>query len=226
MRTTLAAAVVIGVSSIASAGMTFREWIDTHSMAVNSAANEWYATTGLNGPLMASSGTASWYSPGLPSSTPLFGPLTEVGGSGGAAGPATFPGVFVHPGSAVPAVLVYAPQSKVVIEAITVHAELIINGLSGNGVKVSVNALIDGTASAVGGTGLISGTGDHYFTYAFANPVAMEPGDKVRILFSDNASFLYDHVNFDVWASEVPAPGAMALLAGAGLVAGRRRRGA
>lgn len=224
MRTTLAAAVVIGASSIASAGMTFREWIDINSMAANSAANEWHATTGLNGPLMASSGTASWYSPGQPANTPLFGPLTEIGGSGGAAGPATFPGVFVHPGSAVPAVLVYAPKSTIVIEAITVHAELIINGLSGNGVKVSVNALIDGTASAVGGTGLISGKGDHYFTYAFASPVTMEPGDKVRILFSDNASYLYDHVNFDVWASVVPAPGAMALLAGAGLVAGRRRR--
>ena len=89
-----ASAVLLGcVVSSASADMTnFRDWVDANGMATNSTSNLWYGTSGLGGPMMASTGSG-WNSPGYPVNTPMIGGAVAVGSNGGAAGTATFEGL-------------------------------------------------------------------------------------------------------------------------------------
>lgn len=198
----------------------FRDWVDANGLATNSTSNLWYGTTGVGGSLMTTDGS-SWYSPGQPFGTPLMGPLTSVGSDNGAAGPATFDGIWVHPGSGIPAVLVFAPQSSMWVSGMAVHSELILNGLSGNGVTISVLATIGGVTTNLGTTTL-TGTSDQLDVFSFGGLVQMNAGDTFKVVFGDNGSYLYDHVNFNAWL--VPGPGGLAaltLLAGA---RGRRRR--
>ncbi|MFO0961447.1 MAG: hypothetical protein U0625_00920 [Phycisphaerales bacterium] len=213
---------LLGIAPLAGADMTnFRDWIDANGLATNSTSNLWYGTTGVGGALMASGGN-SWYSPGYPFGTPLFGPLTEPGSDNGAAGPATFSGVWAHPGSGVPAALVFAPQSATWASGMSVRSELILNGLSGNGVTITVLGNIGGNAYNFGTTTL-TGTNDQTDFFSFGGPVQLSAGDTISVVIGDNGSYLYDHVNFNAWL-DVPAPGSIALLLAGGL-ARRRRRG-
>ncbi|HYF14691.1 MAG TPA: PEP-CTERM sorting domain-containing protein [Phycisphaerales bacterium] len=222
MRFTLSAACALAMSSAALADMTnFRDWVDANSFATNSTSNLWYGTTGLGGPLMAP-GT-SWISAGQPFSTPLIGPLVSPGSEPGAAGPATFDGSWVHPGNGIPAVLTFAPQAPTLVGAVHVHTELIANGLSGNGITIQVLTTIGGVTTNHGQTFLGGTVSDQVDEFNLPAPTVLSPGDTVAILFGDNGSYLYDHVNFNAWMSPIPAPGSVALL-GAGLVVAARRR--
>lgn len=212
----------LGVAAAnAAADMTnFRDWVDANGLATNSTSNLWYGTAGVDGGLMTAD-TSSWYTPGQPFGTPLMGPLTSVGSDNGAAGPATFDGIWVHPGSGLPAVLVFAPQSSMWVSGMAVHSELILNGLSGNGVTITVLATIGGVTTNLGTTTL-TGTSDQLDVFSLGGLVQMNAGDSFKVVFGDNGSYLYDHVNFNAWL--VPGPGGLAtltLLAGA---RGRRRR--
>lgn len=215
------AAVALAATHAHAVITDFRAWLDVHGSAVNSSSNDWYGTTGLNGPLMAASPT-QWYSPGQPVNTPILAVPVDPGTNSGAAGPATFAGTFVHPGSGVPAVLVFAPQSPVVFGGMSVHSELIVNGLSGNGVSIAVHATISGVTTNLGSIDL-AGTADDRLDH-FLLPggvVTMQPGDRVQIVIGDRGSYLYDHVNLNAWVT-VPAPGAATAMVA--LVLARRRR--
>lgn len=206
----------------ASASMTnFRDWVDANSFATNSTSNLWYGTTGVGGPLMA--GGESWITPGVQFQTPLIGPTTSPGSDPGAAGPATFNGVWVHTGASVPAVLMFAPQSDTVIGIVNVHSELITNGLSGNGITISVTTIIGGVETHRGTTTLAGTADDRMDLFSLGQPRTLQAGDAIRIEFGNNGSYLFDHVNFNVWMT-VPAPGLGAALLGPALLGLRRRR--
>ena len=72
-------------------------------------------------------------------------------------------------------------------------------------------------------TTLAGTSSDQTDLFAFGSGVTLGVGDKVMIAFGDRGNYTYDHVNFNAWLT-VPAPGAIALLAAAGLVGASRRR--
>lgn len=201
--------------------MSFRGWLDANPTTPNSASNTWYGTRGINGALMSSNGSY-WLSPGFPSQTPVLGLRTSVGSDTGAAGPATFAGSWVHPGPGIDAVLTFAPSVPTLLGRVSVHSELIANGLSGNGVTISVYTSVSGVSSSLG-TVVIGGTSsDRLDNFDF--PVTtFQPGDRIYIAFGDNGSYFYDHVNFDA-ALSIPAPGLAGIASVSALVLARRRR--
>lgn len=199
----------------------FRDWLTANPSTPNSTANEWYGTIGLGGAMMTTNGSY-WYSPGYPNSTPLIGLRTTVGSDNGAAGPATFDGAWVHSGPGVPAVLVFAPTVSTWVGAMNIQSELIANGLSGNGITITVYSTIAGNTTSLGTTTL-TGTNSQIDTFNLPTLTQLNAGDSLSIAFGDNGSYLFDHVNFNAWIT-VPTPGAAALFALAGLVTSRRRR--
>ncbi len=218
------ALVVCSVCAIASAAnadiIDFRDWLDANPATPNSTANEWYGTRGVNGAMLTDVGGA-WTSPGFPNGTPILGARTEIGSDNGAAGPATFPGFWAHPGSGVETVLVFEPNAPIWIGAVGVQSELILNGLSGNGVTISAYATLSGVTSSLG-TVTLTGTDDRTDLFNLPSLTLFQPTDQIHIAIGDNGSFLYDHVNFNAWIT-IPAPGSTVLLAGLGLLARRRR---
>ncbi len=203
--------------------LNFRQWLDAHPTTPNATSNEWFGTMGMGGALMTSDGT-QWSSPGQPFSTPLMAYRTSVGSDNGAAGPATFDGSWVHPGSGIPAVLVFAPTTATWVGAMNVRSELIANGLSGNGITITVYATVGGNTTALGTTTL-TGTNAQLDTFNLPSLTLLNVGDRLSIAFGDNGSYLYDHVNFNAWVS-IPAPSAAVLLGFTGVIAMRRRRNA
>ncbi|CAG0980369.1 hypothetical protein PHYC_01734 [Phycisphaerales bacterium] len=198
----------------------FRSWLDTNGFGTNNASNLWQGRVGsATGSFMSSAGT-SWVTVGPQFSVPLMGPLINIGGENGAAGPATFDGLWAHPGAGVPAVLVFAPQAPTFVDGMTVHSELIANGLSGNGVQFTVYATVGGNTGSLGTTTL-TGVTDRLDVFALPSTTLLNPGDTLSLYISDNGNYLYDHVNFNAVIA-VPAPSSIAL-AGV-LIAARRRR--
>ncbi|HLP83981.1 MAG TPA: hypothetical protein VK157_06490 [Phycisphaerales bacterium] len=223
-RTSLgvAAAAVLACGSAHADILNYRDWLTANPTTPNSTANEWYGTIGLGGPMMATDGSY-WYSPGYPALTPLLGLRTTVGSDNGAAGPATFDGSWVHPGSGVPAVLVFAPTIATAVGGMDIRSELIANGLSGNGITITVYATIGGNTSTLGTTTLASISTSVLDSFNLPNVTTLNPGDSLSVAFGDNGSYLFDHMNFNAWIT-VPTPGATALLAIGALAAARRRR--
>ncbi len=223
MRYTVHAGVVLTAmtASVAHADITsFRGWLDANPTTPNSASNTWYGTRGVNGAMMTSDGSA-WTSPGFPNGTPLTALRTSVGSDNGAAGPATFAGSWVHPGPGIDAVVTFAPSAPTQLGRVTVHSELIANGLSGNGVTISVYTTISGVTTAHGSIVLVGTASDQFNDFDFPLTI-FQPGDRVHIAFGDNGSYLFDHVNFDATVT-IPAPG-VAGMAGVAVIALARRR--
>lgn len=202
--------------------LNYRDWLDANPSTPNSAANEWYGTIGLGGGMMTSNGSY-WLSPGYPASTPLLGLRTSVGSDPGAAGPATFEGSWVHPGSGVPAVLVFAPSVATLVGGMNVQSELIANGLTGNGISITVYATIAGNTTSLGSTTLAGSSTVQLDAFNLPSATLLNPGDSMSIAFGDNGSYLFDHANFNAWIT-IPTPGAAVMLGLGGLLAARRRR--
>lgn len=218
----VAVASVVAASPSLASMTNFRDWVDVNGFATNSTSNLWYGQSGVGGPMMAANGS-SWTSPWAQHSTPLIGPITSPGSDNGAAGPATFDGLWVHPGSGVPAVLMFAPQAATVVGIVNVHSELIANGLSGNGVTISVTTSIGGVETSRGTT-ILAGTADERFDeFSLGHTQTLQAGDWIRIAFGDNGSFLFDHVNFNAWMT-IPAPASLGVLLAPALLGARRRR--
>lgn len=220
----LTSAVIVGLAgSIAQAEiLDLRQWVDANGFTNNVATNTWQGRRiDAAGALMA--GGASWTSPGFPSGTPLLGPLTSPGSDPGAAGPATFNGLWVHPGSGTAAAAVFAPQTPVWAGGVSVHWEYIANGASSNGVRLSVQATIGGVTSNLGSPIVLGTVNDQTDFFALPSVIQMQPGDSIAVIFDDNGSYLFDHVNFNATIG-IPAPGAMAGVLVIGLAAARRRR--
>lgn len=218
----VAAAAALVCGSARADILNYRDWLDANPTTPNSTANEWYGTIGLGGPMMTSDGT-TWASPGYPANTPLLALRTFVGSDNGAAGPATFEGSWVHPGSGVPAVLVFAPSVATLVGGMDIRSELIANGLSGNGITITVYATIGGSTSTLGTTSLGGISTSVLHSFNLPNVTTLNPGDSLSVAFGDNGSYLFDHVNFNAWIT-IPTPGAAAVLGLGGLLAVRRRR--
>lgn len=123
----------------------------------------------------------------------------------------------------MPAYLVFSPQSALLVGGMTIRSELILNGLSGNGVRISVEAYIGGVTTSLG-TITLTGTNDRTDVFALPTPVIMQPGDSLSMVVDDNGSYLFDHVNFNAVVT-VPGPGTgVAMLAVVGMGLGQRRR--
>jgi hypothetical protein len=220
---------LIGILSSAAAAcgsahadiLNYRDWLSANPTTPNSTANAWYGTIGLGGPMMTTDGSF-WSSPGYPNGTPLLGLRTTIGSDNGAAGPATFNGSWAHSGPGVPAVLVFAPTVATWVGGMNVQSELIFNGLSGNGVTITVYATIAGNTTSLGTTTL-TGVDTRFDSFNLANPTLLNAGDSISVAFGDNGSYLFDHVNFNATIS-IPAPSAAAVLGLGGLLAARRRR--
>ncbi|MDX2119022.1 MAG: hypothetical protein SFY96_12645, partial [Planctomycetota bacterium] len=217
-----AAVVLVALSGAAAQAdvLNFRDWLNAHPSTPNATSNEWFGTAGLGGGLMSSDST-QWYTPGQPFSTPLMAYRTAVGSDNGAAGPATFDGSWVHPGSGIPAVLVFAPTVSTWVGAMNVRSELIANGLSGNGITITVYATIAGNTTSLGTTTL-TGTDARLDTFNLSSLTLLNPGDRLSIAFGDNGTYLYDHVNFNAWVT-IPAPSAALAVGVLGVIAPRRR---
>lgn len=218
----VAAAAALVCGSAHADILNYRDWLDANPTTPNSTANEWYGTIGLSGPMMTSDGTA-WISPGYPANTPILALRTSVGSDNGAAGPATFAGSWVHPGAGVPAVLVFAPSVATWVGGMDVRSELIANGLTGNGITITVYATIAGNTSTLGTTSLAGISTSVLNSFNLPNATTLNPGDSLSIAFGDNGSYLFDHMNFNAWIT-IPTPGVAALLGLGGLAATRRRR--
>lgn len=221
----LSAAACTGLASSAALAddYNFRDWIGANGFTNNSGTALWQGRTGSRTGTLMTPSTSNWSSPSLSFGTPLIGPLTIPGSDNGAAGPATFNGTWVHPGSGVPAYLVFSPQSALLVGGMTIRSELILNGLSGNGVRISVEAYIGGVTTSLG-TITLTGTNDRTDVFALPTPVIMQPGDSLSMVVDDNGSYLFDHVNFNAVVT-VPGPGTgVAMLAVVGMGLGQRRR--
>jgi hypothetical protein len=151
----------------------------------------------------------------------------------GAAVTPTFDGLFLHtgPDAASSVAIVFTAQTDVWLTGVTIDAEMVINGLAGNGVDIEVSHTRDGITTALGGHG-VSGADFSQAVYAFGpSALFFAAGDTVTVDVGSNGSYLYDHLNIDVRttavAAPVPEPGSAALLlAGAGVLGTivRRRR--
>ncbi len=145
----------------------------------------------------------------------------------------TFDGVFLHPGpsDASSVAIVFTAPSDISLQGVTVHAEMVSNGLLGNGVDVTVSHTRGGVTSTLGSF-VVSGA--DYTPQAFSfgvAPLLFMAGDRITVDVGPNGGYSYDHLNIDVvtTAAPVPEPETYALmLAGLGLVgfAARRRRAA
>jgi hypothetical protein len=145
----------------------------------------------------------------------------------------TFDGVFLHPGpsAASSVAIVFTAQTDVWLTGVTIDAEMVLNGLAGDGVDITVSHTRDGITTALGGHGA-SGAAFSQVAYAFgASALHFAAGDRVTIDVGPAGGYTYDHLNIDVRttavAAPVPEPGSAALLlAGAGLLGAIvRRRG-
>ncbi len=219
------AAGVFGVGGVSHGTiLDMRSWIDANGFSNNSASNEWQGRIGSATGALMTPGLTAWTTPGVQFSVPLIGPITSPGSDSGAAGPATFDGLWVHPGSGVDAVAVFAPQSAVDLAGVRVRSELIGNGLSGNGVRILAFLTVGGITTQIGSHAVLGGTSvEQTDDFLLPGTVTLNPGDTLAIHFNDNGSYLFDHVNFNATVI-IPAPAGGLVLCGAGLACVRRRR--
>lgn len=150
----------------------------------------------------------------------------------GAAVTPTFDGLFLHPGPGATSsvAIVFTAQADTWLTGVTIDAEMVLNGLAGNGVDIEVSHTRDGITTVLGGHE-VSGSSFSQVAYSFGlSAIFFAAGDLVTVDVGPNGSYLYDHLNIDVRttavAAPVPEPASSALLlAGAGvLVALLRRR--
>lgn len=151
----------------------------------------------------------------------------------GAAVTPTFDGLFLHPGPGATSsvAIVFTAPSDVWLSGVTIDAEMVINGLAGNGVDIEVSHTRDGVTTVLG-SHEVSGPNFSQVAYAFGpTAIFFAAGDTVTIDVGPNGNYNFDHLNIDVRttavAAPVPEPASSALLLAGASVLGallRRRR--
>lgn len=149
----------------------------------------------------------------------------------GAAVTPTFDGLFLHPGpsAASSVAIVFTAQTDVWLTGVTIDAEMVLNGLAGNGVDIEVSHTRNGVTTVLGAH-TVSGPDFSQVAYAFGpSAIHFAAGDIVAIDVGPNGSYLYDHLNINVRTTAVAAPipepaSYVLLLAGAGVLGALRRR--
>lgn len=147
------------------------------------------------------------------------------------AGLPTFNGVFLHPGpnAGSSVAIVFTAQADTWLDGVTVQAEMVLNGLYGNGVDIAVSHTRGGFTTVLGDYG-VSGASysERSFSFGLA-PLLFAAGDRIQVDVGPNGGYNYDHLNINVMtsavAAPVPEPESYALmLAGLGLVGFATRR--
>lgn len=176
---------------------------------------------GANGALLSSAGT--YFAGPYQHATPIFGPILNIGDYAGWGHGATFDGIFIHSGPGVPLVATFRADELTVLSGFNVRAEMVLNGISSNGMGFEV-------VTDIGGVLQSRGTGQWAYALTasempvdFGGETTLAVGDKVHVIFNDLGSFLYDHGNINLVPLVVPAPG-VGLVAGGMLAAAWRRR--
>lgn len=141
----------------------------------------------------------------------------------------TFNGMFLHtgPNAASSVAIVFTAQEQTWLNGVTVQAEMVVNGLSGNGVDIAVRHTRAGVSTMLGSY-VVSGSDYSEQSFSFGQaPISFAAGDRIEVDVGSNGSYLYDHVNINVYTAavaSVPEPETYALmLAGLGLVLLRKR---
>jgi hypothetical protein len=138
----------------------------------------------------------------------------------------TFNGVFLHPGydAATSTAVVFNAPADIWLDGVTIQAEMISNGLAGDGVDIAVRHTRNGVSTVLG-TYSVSGADYSEQSFSFGStPLLFTLGDQIEIDVGPNpGSYWYDHLNINVLttavAAPVPEPEAYVLfLAGLGLV--------
>lgn len=141
----------------------------------------------------------------------------------------TFDGMFLHTGPTPESsvAIVFTAQEHTWLNGVTVQTEMVLNGLHGNGVDISVRHTRAGVSTILGSY-LVSGPDYSEQSFSFGQaPLSFAAGDRIEVDVGSNGSYLYDHVNINVYTAavaSVPEPETYGLmLAGLALVLFRRR---
>lgn len=141
------------------------------------------------------------------------------------AGLPSFDGVFLHPGPgpASSVAIVFTAQSDTWLDGVTVQAEMVVNGLYGDGVDIAVSHTRNGLTTVLGSYG-VSGPDRSEQMFSFGpTPLLFSAGDRIEIDVGANGGYTYDHLNINAMTRAVSAPvpeplSATLMLAGLGLV--------
>ena len=222
MRT---AAILVGIAVTASAHAdvnNMRDYYVGAGFAAQTGSEDWVVRYGgHDGALMGSAG--SYFAGPYQHSTPIFGPILNVGDYAGWWHGATFEGLFIHSG---PGISLHAQRNfseGTSLRGLTVQTEMVLNGSSSNGIVVDVFTIISGVRVHRGGFSFFYSDSQTDHAVDFGGDVLFAAGDRVEIVYNDNGSFLYDHANTNVILNVVPAPATFALLGGLAIVPRRRR---
>lgn len=120
----------------------------------------------------------------------------------------TFDGLFLHPGptSSQSTAIVFTAQVNTWLNGITVQAELIGNGLVGNGLDIALRYTRGSVSTLLGGF-IVSGS--DLFNPSFSlgsTPLLFSAGDRIEIDVGPNGDYTSDHLNINVIATGVTAP--------------------
>lgn len=140
----------------------------------------------------------------------------------------TFNGLFVQPGpsAAESTAIVFNAQADTWLDGVTVLAELIGNGLAGNGLDITVRHTRGSVSTALGGF-LVTGSNAFNQSFSFGStPILFAAGDRIEVDVGPNGNYTSDHLNINVSISApVPEPEIYAMMGmGLGLMGWVARR--